>query len=251
MKLKIDENGAVVLDNGKPVYVADDGKEFALDGAHLYNRVRELTQEAAGHRQAKEAAEGKLQAYTGIEDPAAARRALETLANLDQKKLVDAGEVQRVKDEAITAVKAQFEPVVAERDRLMGELHREKVGGAFARSKFVADKLAIPVDLVEAYFGARFKLEEGRVVAFDPSGNKMFSRINPGSPADFEEALEMMVDAYPNRDHILKGDVQGGGGSQNRTPQGSGVKTIRAADFEKLSGAERAAKMADGFKVID
>ncbi len=205
MKLKIDENGAVVLDNGKPVYVADDGKEFALDGAHLYNRVRELTQEAAGHRQAKEAA----------------------------------------------AVKAQFEPVVAERDRLMGELHREKVGGAFARSKFVADKLAIPVDLVEAYFGARFKLEEGRVVAFDPSGNKMFSRINPGSPADFEEALEMMVDAYPNRDHILKGDVQGGGGSQNRTPQGSGVKTIRAADFEKLSGAERAAKMADGFKVID
>jgi hypothetical protein len=191
---------------------------------------------------------------TGVQTcalPISAKRALETLANLDQKKLVDAGEVQRVKDEAIAAVKSQFEPVVSERDQLRAELHREKVGGAFARSKFVGEKLAIPVDLVESYFGSRFKLEDGKVVAFDASGNKIFSRINPGAPAEFEEALEMMVDAYPHRDHILKGDIKGGGGSSNPNTPPTGAKTIRAAEFDKLSGIERAAKMAEGYMLVD
>lgn len=31
MKLKLDENGYVVVQDGKPVYVHDDGKEVAFD----------------------------------------------------------------------------------------------------------------------------------------------------------------------------------------------------------------------------
>ena len=31
MKLKLDDKGAVVVQDGKPVYVTDDGKEIAFD----------------------------------------------------------------------------------------------------------------------------------------------------------------------------------------------------------------------------
>ena len=74
----------------------------------------------------------------------------------DDKKLIDAGEVEKVKKEAreafdqqLAAMENKHKPVATERDSLKNELHQEKLGGAFGRSKFIADKLAIPVDLVQ------------------------------------------------------------------------------------------------------
>jgi hypothetical protein len=93
------------------------------------------------HRTAKETAEAKPASFEGIEDPEAAKKALQTVKNLDDKKLVDAGQVETVKNEAIKAVRAEFEPIVAERDKLKGELYGEKIGGSFMRSKFIQDKI--------------------------------------------------------------------------------------------------------------
>ena len=107
MKLKLDADGHVVLDNGKPVYVADDGKELTLDGGHLYGRVRDLTAENASHRTARAEAETKLKAFEAIADPAAAIAALETVANLDQGQLVTAGKVEEIKLGAKAAAEAQ------------------------------------------------------------------------------------------------------------------------------------------------
>lgn len=213
MKLKLDADGHVVLQDGKPVYVADDGKEIAFDAPGTVATISRLNAEAKSHRERAEAAEGKLKQFEGIEDPAAARKALETVKNLDDKKLVDAGEVEKVREEAIKAIKAQYEPVLAERDALKESLYAEKIGGAFSRSKLIAEKFAIPADLVQARFGGHFKIEEGRTVAYDQSGNKLYSRANPGELADFEEALEIIVDAYPYKESILKGSGASGGGA--------------------------------------
>src|SRR5690606_7503663 len=156
-----------VLQDGKPVYVADDGKEIAFDAPGTVATISRLNAEAKSHRERAEAAEEKLKQFEGIEDPAAARKALETVKNLDDKKLVDAGEVEKVREEAIKAIKAQYEPVLAERDALKESLYAEKIGGAFSRSKLIAEKFAIPADLVQARFGGHFKIEEGRTVAYD------------------------------------------------------------------------------------
>ena len=144
MKLKLDANGNVVLQDGKPVYVHDDGKEVAFDAPSTVQTISRLNAEAKSHRERAEAAETKLKPLEGITDPVAAMKALETVKNLDDKKLVDAGEVEKVKLEAIKAVRAEFDPIVKERDTLKGELYGEKIGGSFARSKVIADKFAIP-----------------------------------------------------------------------------------------------------------
>lgn len=231
MKLKLDAEGHAVLQDGKPVYIHDDGKEVAYDAASTVATISRLNGEAKSHRERAEAAESKLKAFEGIDDPAAARKALETIKNLDHKKLVDAGEVEKVKAEAIKALEEKYAPIVKEVDAIKGQLYAEKIGGSFARSKFIQEKAAIPADLVQARFGQNFKIEDGKIVATDITGNKIFSRSRPGELADFDEALEILIEQYPHKDQILKGAGQAGGGSG--PSNGGGAPTNkRRSDFK-------------------
>ena len=75
MKLKLDEQGNAVLQDGKPVYVHDDGKEIPFDAPAAMQKISGLNTEAKQHREAKGTAEAKLKAFDGIEDAAAALKA--------------------------------------------------------------------------------------------------------------------------------------------------------------------------------
>lgn len=251
MKLKLDEAGHVVVQDGKPVYVADDGKEVAFDAAATVATIARINGEAKSNRIEKEAALTALKAFEGL-DAQAARRAVDLTKNLDDKRLIDAGEAERVKSETIAAIEGKYAPVVAERDGLLNDLVTEKIGGAFARSKFIADKIAVPYDLVESRFGRNFSLDGRKVVAKDNAGNPIYSRANPGELADFEEALSMLVDSYPHKEHILKGSNNGGAGTRTSQGGAGGAKTITRSSFEQMSPMQQAAAVSkDGFTVVD
>ena len=215
MKLKLDENGNAVLQDGKPVYVHEDGKEVAFDAPGTVATITRLNSEAKSHRERAENAEKAVKAFEGIDDPAAAKKALATVANLDAKTLVDAGEIETVKTEISKAFQLQLDEVTGKAQTLEQQLYAEKIGGSFSRSKFIADKLAVPADMVQATFGQNLKVEDGKVVAYDAQGQKIFSRARPGELADFDEAIETLVSQYPHRDHILKSSGANGGGAQN------------------------------------
>ena len=89
MKLKVDDKGNAVVVDGKPVYVYDDGKETPFDALSTIATIGRLNAEAKGHREAKEAAQEKLKLFEGIDDPEFARKAMQTVKNLDMKKLVE------------------------------------------------------------------------------------------------------------------------------------------------------------------
>lgn len=240
MKLKLDENGNVVVQDGKPVYVYDDGKEAPFDAPQAMAKISELNNEAKQHRQAKEKAEADLKKFDGIDDPAKAKEALKTVANLDDKKLIDAGEAEKVKQAAIAVYEGKLTEANAKAEKLQGQLHAELIGGSFSRSKFVAEKLAMPVDMVQAYFGKHFSIDEnGAIIAKDNHGNEIFSRTSPGSRAGFEEALEFLVESYPNKDAILKGSGSSGGGSG----AGGGSSKVPSSLSECKTDAERIAYM--------
>ena len=222
MKLKLDADGRAVLQDGKPVYTKEDGSEVAFDVTGTVATIGRLNAEAKANRERYEVAEGKLKGFEGIEDPKLALEALKTVANLDAKKLVDAGEIEKVKGEISKAYQVQLDEAGKRAATLEQQLYAEKVGGAFARSKFIADKLAIPQDLVQARFGNSFAIEDGRVVAKDANGNKLCSAANPGELAGFDEALEMLVNQYPHKDSILKGSGASGGGASGAGSAGGG-----------------------------
>ena len=171
MKLKLDDQGHAVIQDGKPVFVHDDGKEVAIDVPAMQTRIGDLNEESKNHRlKAKDATE-KLAGFEGIEDAEAARKALTIVKDLEDKKLIDAGEAEKVKAE----IKQAYEEKLAEAGKALtakeGEVFKLMVGGAFGNSEFVGDKLTVPADMVQAMFGSQFKVEEGKVVAYDGAGS--------------------------------------------------------------------------------
>lgn len=248
MKLKLDDNGNAVVQDGKPVYIKDDGTEVTFDAVGTTAIINRLTGELKTTRQDKEKAETALAAFDGIDDPAAAKTALATVKNYDEKKLVDAGEVEKVKAEAIKAVEEKYAPIVQQRDELQNQLHAELIGGGFARSQMIKDKISVPADMIQAQFGRNFKVEGGKVVAYDNNGNQIFSSSRPGELADFDEALEQLVNGYQFKDQILNGSKAGGGGAGGQGNPNTGLKRGQMdakakADYIRAHGQESYLKL--------
>lgn len=250
MKLKLDANGNVVVENGMPVYVHDDGKEIPFDAAAAMGKISQLNGEAKTHREAKEQAEARLSQFAGITDPTKALEALDMMTKIDQKKLIDAGAVDQVKAEITKVFQQQLEEATGKNQQLEQQLYQEMIGGRFGSSAFIKDKVAIPADFVQARFGQAFKIEDGKVVAYDQQGNKVYSRTKPGELADFDEALETLVEQYPQKDHILKASGNSGGGSQQSQHQ-AGQKTMKRDAFDALDGAGKQAALSDGISIVD
>lgn len=255
MKLKTTEvNGVTyaVIQEGKPVYVADDGAEVALDAGELRKTVSSLNAEAKGHREAKEKALADLKIYEGL-DPAKAREAIDKLGNIDAKKLIDAGEVEKVKSEIAKNYQAQIDELTGKLTSATAQTADLRREYAFAGSKYVSEKVAIPLPFLQKTYGAAFKEEDGKLVGYDGNGQKIYSRANPGEVANFDEALELMIAADPYKDTILKPTVQPGGGAPpSGSNGGGGSKTIKRSEFDKLDpSSQRAKVVTEGFTVVD
>ncbi|MDA4785099.1 DUF6651 domain-containing protein [Enterobacter hormaechei] len=250
MKLKLDANGNVVVENGMPVYIHDDGKEIPFDAVAAMTKITSLNGEAKTHREAKEAAEANLAKFSGISDPAKALEALEMMTKIDQKKLIDAGAVDQVKAEITKVFQQQLDEANGKTQQLESQLYDEMIGGRFGGSKFISEKMAIPSEFVRSYFGQNFKIEGGKVVAYDGQGNKVFSRTKPGELASFDEALESLVESHPQKDYILKSSGNSGGGSHQSQHQ-AGQKTMKRAAFDALPPAEQQAAIGGGTSIVD
>jgi hypothetical protein len=246
MQLKLDDAGHVVVQDGKPVYVHEDGKEVPFDAAATIKAINDRGAENKAHREAKEQALAKLQAYEGI-DPEEARKAFDLVRNLEDKKLIEAGEVERVKkaaadafEERLKAVEKKYKPVIEERDAYRAQLHNERLTTAFARSKYIAENLAIPVDMAQARFGSHFTVDDdGNILARGYDGQVIDSLENPGSPAGFDEALRSLVGRYQHRDHILKGTGASGSGAGGTRMGADGKRTVSRAAFDRMDPADR------------
>lgn len=265
MKLKLDDKGAVVLQDGKPVYTLDDGRDVPHDAAATVATISRLNNEARNHREAKEALEAK---YKGVPDELltnaeAALNALTTIKNIDEGKLLTAGKVQEIKDAAAKSAQeavAAATRAAAEEKRLLTEansklttdLHTHLIGGAFAGSKYIAEKLAIPADIAQKVFGDRVKVEGNKLVPMDSNGQPIFSATRHGEHADLEEALPVWVNAYPNRDMILKSTGASGSGANPGSNQNAGgKKAVPRAQWDSMDQAARMAHSKSGGVVSD
>lgn len=245
MKLKLDDAGQAVLQDGKPLYVKEDGSEIAFDAKQAFDKIGELTGQATGFRKERDSLKDSLAKFGDI-DPEKAQEALTTLSNLDAKKLVDAGEVEKVKEE----VAKSFEPIKAENESLKGKINSLVVDNAFNGSQFIKDKLAIPADFAKAYFGQHFSVEDGALVPKDASGNTIYSPSKPGEIASFDEALSVMANSHPAKDAILKGTGSNGSGADAGKGQQQGKQATRS-QFDAMSQPERAEFSKEGGKVVD
>lgn len=234
MPLKFNEQGQVVLNEAKlPIFIHADGTEAPLDVDSTVARISVLNNESAAHRNEAKKFKEALEKFAGIEDPAAALKALDTMKSLDQKKLIDAGEVDIVKRQVSEAYDKKLADKDVEIQNKDKHIYKLEVSNRFTASPFVTEKLILPPDIAETYFGQNFKVEDGTVVGY-LNGQKCYSKERPGELANFEEAIEMMVQTYPQRDKILKGKASSGFDSKDSS-KGHKQDTGNLTSTEKIA----------------
>lgn len=251
MKLKLDANGNAVLKDGQPVYVKEDGTEITVNGAELFTKVNELTSQVNNLTTKGSEYEQNLKQFEGL-DPAQAREALKKLSEYEAKGGAPDEKFEALKEQLIKQMEDKYAPIVAERDKFQADLVEQILGGAFQGSKFLKEKVAVPVDMVRSTFGSRFKVEDGRVVALDEKGNKVLSRAKAGEFADFDEAIGDMINSYTYKDQILKGSQsQGGGFNGAAGGQGGGGASMTRESFDSLAPAAKAEFVQNGGSLTD
>lgn len=127
------------------------------------------------------------------------------------------------------------------------------VANAFMGSRFANRDAKVPVDMLKSFFGGAYRLENGKLVAYDGEGSKVYSRQRPGDVADFEESLALMVQQSKHRDYIMTGAAstteQAPAQPQQQT-NGVGKSMPRTA-FEQMNAQQRMDYMKAGGKVHD
>lgn len=244
--VKVGEVEYVEARNGKPLYVEDDGAVVEGDLPYAVGKVKELSQERETLKGQLATATAALEPWKG-QDPSKVKAALELAANIDAKKLIDAGEVEKVKEQVAAGYKTQIETLTTEQKtaldaanaRLAKHMRLSALGAAEYR-KQLQEGLR-PVDIMDRVFGDYFVPEGDRLVAV-VNGQRLMSRKRPGDPADVEEALEMIVSNRADKESLLAPVGADGGGSRRTEPASStnGSKTMTRAQFGALSSEKKA-----------
>lgn len=236
---KMDANGNLELKDGNPILITATGLEQTVDGT----TISRLNGEAREHREKKEAAEAKLKQFEGL-DPVKAKEALETVGKIDQKKLVDAGQIDQVRAEISQQFTEKLTAAETFNKTLQSKLENMEISNVFSNSELLRDGIAVPRDMVEATLRGNFKVEDGKVVVFGKDGNRLYSKDRAGEFATPEEGLRQLLEAHPAKDSILKADVGSGSGNQGGGGASGKARTMSRADFSKLGGQEAAAAAA-------
>lgn len=248
MKLKLDDKGQVVVDNGMPIYVYDDGREAPFDAPGAVGKIKTLADEKEKVSKAHDALAERLKPFDGF-DLDGAKTALETVANLKAGELIKAGDVQTIKNETAKAYESQVEALKRQNEelRISGEasvakLNKElddlAIGHAIGTSKFVLEGMTLPPNAVRKMWGDNFVRKDGKLVAV-VNGKELFSDLKPGEFAEPDEAIELLVKADPYREKYLKGTGAAGSGAHPGAPSGAAGKTMPRKNFESLPVAQQ------------
>jgi len=190
----------------------------------------------------------QLQKFDGI-DVDQVRALLREKSERETAELEARGEFDRVKqqmtqahNEALNALKQGYETQVSDLsgklDAMTAQITELTIGRSFSDSSFVRDTLTLTPSKARVVFGGHFELKDGAVVAYDkPAGsaNRTVLVDGTGAPMPFDAAIEKIVKADPDADHLVRSKMKPGAGSNNdrgtkpETKVGSGRDRITAA----------------------
>ena len=177
MKPKLDTTGGIVLENGMPVYINNEGNEVAVDVAKMFSKISDLNNESMKHRLA----------YN------------ETKAQLDdiRKSKADSPELNSLKD--------KVRSLMIDNNMMESSVIKNTVLPVGVAKKYFGDAFKV----VE-------KDGEFHLVAYGKDGNPINSKDNPDKYASFDEALSILIDNDPTKDTLLKAPATGMGMSTTK-----------------------------------
>jgi hypothetical protein len=230
MKLKI-VDGKVILEDGHPVYIYEDGTESPFDAkttlAGLKTKNKALEDEKERHFKTAKKAKEDLKPFKDI-DPEKYKEAMKKFSLIDDSKLVDEQGVEALKksmraifDEEKATDKKSYKSSMDEASKENKDL-RSVIYDLAIKNKFATDKhfsgekpLTIyPAEDAAKIFGANFetKIKDGEleIIAKHNDGKPILSKKNHGDPAEFGEAITQLVATHAKSNAILRNAKTGG-----------------------------------------
>jgi hypothetical protein len=212
-------DGSIKCQDGKPVVKGDDGKEFTIDAIGAQKTITTLHAESAEHRK-KAAERAKLLEQFGDIDPVKAKEALATVASMSTDHKL---EVETLKASLNKTWQEKYDAAEKGAKELSDKLYQATVIKNFATSEVVKKTILTP-DIAAKFFGEHFAIDG---TAKDAKGNLIYSKTKPGEPAGFDEALDFLIEAYPNKNSIIRGSGADGSGGHHS----GGTSSHPAAKF--------------------
>lgn len=236
LKLNPETKQPIIEDDGRIIYVDSDGKELGLNPPAMYSKISDLGKENQKHRLKADELKQKLEQFNGIEDltkwKEKADEALKTVENFNDKEWLKADKVDKLKADITSAYEEKIKQLSeiysgketelqTKIDEKSNQIRKLLISKYFAMSQYFSgggdkSKTILPSNIAEDHFGKHFKIENGPdglpvVRAFYQNGEPVLSRQNPGEPAEFEEAIGLIIDKYPGKESILRSGSQGSG----------------------------------------
>ena len=216
---------AAAAETAAATAAAAGGKVVSDAEAKLLKEVMQKKEALKTTEATLAAAQARLAEFDGV-DPAAIKKLLADQKAAEEAQLAAKGEFDTLKQrmaeehtrvtatlqEQIAALTAQL----ASKDKVVDEL---SIGTQFSQSKFISEELTLTASKARTIYGGHFDVVEGKVVAYDkPRGeaNRAALVDQLGNGVSFEDALRKIVEADPDKDHLLKSKVKPGAGSESK-----------------------------------
>jgi hypothetical protein len=263
VKIKTDDNGNGVLEDGLPVFEFDDGSTSTVDVAGAFKsfdkKTANFNEERDRHSAKLKELKTDLKKFDGV-DIEKYNEGMEKIKAIADQKLLDESGAEALKknmrsifDEELQGVHKSYKKTMTEKDQFVENLNSIvydlAIKNKFATNPHFSGESPVtiypPEDAAKIY-GPNFKTEiKGKkltITAHDNEGNVILSKKKHGEPADFNEAIAQIIDNESKIKPILRsaktggpvtrGNLEGGGDS---TVHGVGKDKIKAG-LEKLYG---------------
>lgn len=212
---------------------AEGGKKPTDEEARLIKEVMQKKEKLTALEKDLASANDRLKNFDGI-DPVAVKKLLADQKQAEEAQLAAKGEFetlkQRMAEEHSKAIItkdteiADLKAKLAGKDKVVDEL---SIGQQFSQSKLIADELTLTASKARTVYGAHFDVVDGKVVAFDkPRGEDKRTPLvdQYGNGLGFDDALRKIVEADPDRDHMLKAKGKPGANSGSKASAAAAAK---------------------------
>lgn len=247
VKIKLDENGTAVLEDGLPVFEFDDGSTSVLDVAGAFKgfdkKLANFNEERDRHAAKAKELKDQLKKYNGV-DIDKYNEGMEKIKAIADQKLLDESGAESLKksmrsifDEELQGVHGQYKKTLTEKDEAINDLN-SIVYDLAIKNEFAIDPhfsgstpLTIypPEDAAKIY-GNNFKTEitgkSLRVIALDDKGAPILSKKNHGEPASFREAMAQIIETQAKTKPILRNAKTGGPVTSGNIDSGGNITSI-------------------------
>lgn len=241
---EIQDGGDVPPANSEP---PSDPQDSQKKESQLTDKEAALLKDVMKQKEAAKKAKADLEAFkaqVGDLDLAKARQLLADQKDAETKALEDKGEYERVKQSMAEQHRNEVVGLQAQIDMLKGAKSADEqrindltVGTRFSQSSFITEELVLPPTKARALYGEHFEIEGGKVVGYDkPRGTADRTVLVDayGQALNFEDAMRKIIEADPEKDHLMKSKVKQGAGS-NSAPKGQNINV----PSKQLTGQEK------------